>query len=119
MRVSVVEFLNAAPLYWGLKHGKHPDGWEVSYDIPSACARRLAEGACDVGLIPSIELVRQPDLVVAAPLCVGADEEVTSVLLLARGELEDLRTVHLDAASRTSRELVKILLQSRCAAPPI
>lgn len=118
MRVSVVEFLNAAPLYWGLKHGRHPEGWRVSYDIPSMCARRLAEGACDVGLIPSIEFARQPDLVLAAPLCVAADEEVTSVLLLARGELDELRTVHLDAASRTSRELVRILMASRCAVPP-
>jgi predicted solute-binding protein len=118
VRVSVVEFLNAAPLYWGLKHGRHPDDWEVSYDIPSACARRLAEGGCDVGLIPSIEFARQPDLVLAAPLCVAADEEVTSVLLLARGRLEDLRTVHLDAASRTSRELVRILLAERCAVSP-
>ncbi len=118
MKVSVVEFLNAAPLYWGLKHGMHPAGWEVSYDIPSVCAERLAAGECDVGLIPSIELARQPDLVLAAPLCVAADAEVTSVLLLARGPLEDLHTVHLDAASRTSRELVRVLLRKRCAVAP-
>ncbi len=118
MRVSAVAFLNSAPLWWGLRAGSHPAGWKVDFDAPSACARKLASGKADVGLIPSIEFARNPDLVLAAPLCVAARREVTSVLLLCGGELRDLKRVSLDPASRTSQALTRVLLDMEKVPPP-
>ena len=118
MKVSAVGFLNAAPLWWGLREGSLPEGWELSFDTPSRCADRLASGEADLGLIPSAEFVRQEDLVLAAPLGVAALKEVTSVLLLCGGDLEAVETVHLDAASRTSQALVKHLLGLRLPRAP-
>ncbi len=111
VRVSAVEFLNSAPLTWGLRAGHHPTDWEVAFDMPSLCARRLVSGEADVGLVPSIEFARSPDLALAAPLCVAARREVTSVLLLCGGRLQDVRHVRLDPASRTSQALTRILLE--------
>ena len=111
MRISAVAFLNSAPLWWGLKAGMHPSGWKVDFDTPSACARKLGSGRADAGLIPSVEFARNPDLVLAAPLCVAARREVTSVLLLCGGDLKDLVKVWLDPASRTSQALTKVLLE--------
>lgn len=110
MKVSAVGFLNSAPLWWGLKAGLHPPGWEVCFDTPSACARKLASGEAELGLIPSIEFALNPDLVLAAPLCVAARREVTSVLLLCGGALKDLKRVRLDPASRSSQALTRVLL---------
>jgi chorismate dehydratase len=119
VKVSAVGFLNAAPLYWGLKAGLHPPDWEVSFDLPSRCAERVLKGEADLGLIPSIEFARSRGLVLAAPLCVGARREVTSVLLLCGGEVSGIRTVYLHAASRTSQMLTRILLADLVAQEPL
>ena len=53
LRFSVVDFLNASPLTWGLLESP-PSGVEVCRDMPSACADKLARGDADDGLIPTI-----------------------------------------------------------------
>src|ERR1700731_3227353 len=101
LRVSLVDFLNARPLTWGLLH-EPPPGVSVSRDTPSVCADKLARGEVDVGLIPSIEYQRIPGLRVVPSLGIAASSEVRSVLLVANVSREKIRSVSLDPASRTS-----------------
>jgi chorismate dehydratase len=110
LRVSLVDFLNARPLTWGLLHEPPPDV-SVSRDAPSVCADKLARGEVDVGLIPSIEYQRIPGLRVVPSLGIAASSEVRSVLLVANVSREKIRSVSLDPASRTSAALVRILLK--------
>jgi chorismate dehydratase len=112
LRISLVDFLNARPLTWGLLH-EPPPGVEVSRDLPSACAAKLASGEADVGLIPSIEYQRIPGLRVVPGLGIAASSEVRSVLLVSGVSREKIRSVALDPASRTSAALTRILLK-RC-----
>ena len=110
LRVSVVDFLNARPLTWGLLR-EPPAGVEVSRDVPSVCAAKLASGEADVGLIPSIEYQRIPGLRVVPSLGIAASSEVRSVLLVSEVSRERIRSVALDPASRTSAALTRILLK--------
>jgi chorismate dehydratase len=110
LRISVVDFLNARPLVWGLLH-EPPPGVSVTRDVPSACAAKLASGEADVGLIPSIEYQRIPGLRVAPGLGIAAASEVRSVLLVSDVSRDKIRSVSLDPASRTSAALVQILLK--------
>ncbi|HEY1251417.1 MAG TPA: menaquinone biosynthesis protein [Thermoanaerobaculia bacterium] len=110
LRISVVDFLNARPLTWGLLH-EPPPGVEVLRDTPSACAARLAAGEVDAGLIPSIEYQRIPDLRALPGLGIAASSEVRSVLLVSDVSRERIRSVSLDPASRTSAALTRILLK--------
>jgi len=110
VRVSAVSFLNAAPLTRALKEGAHPASWEVAFDAPARCAERLLAGEADLGLVPSLMLARDPSLRMAAPLCIAAAGEVTSVLFFCGGSFGEVREVFLDPASRTSQALLKILL---------
>ncbi len=112
LRISVVDFLNARPLTWGLLH-EPPPGVTVSRDVPSACAAKLASGEADVGLIPSIEYQRIPGLRVVPGLGIAASSEVRSVLLVSDVSREKIASVALDPASRTSAALTRILLK-RC-----
>ena len=112
LRISVVDFLNARPLTWGLLH-EPPHGVSVSRDVPSACASKLASGEADVGLIPSIEYQRIPGLKVVPGLGIAASSEVRSVLLVSDVSRERIASVALDPASRTSAALTRILLK-RC-----
>ena len=110
LRISLVDFLNARPLTWGLLH-EPPAGVSVSRDIPSVCAEKLADGSADVGLIPSIEYQRIPNLRAVPGLGIAAASEVRSVLLVSDVSREKIRSVWLDPASRTSAALVRILLK--------
>jgi chorismate dehydratase len=117
MRFSVVDFLNARPLTWGLLR-EPPPGVEVSCDAPSVCAARLAAGEADVGLIPSIEYQRIPGLKVVAGLGIAAASEVRSVLLVSNVPRDRIRSVGLDPASRTSAVLTRLLLKRRYGIEP-
>jgi len=117
LRVSVVDFLNARPLTWGLLHDG-PPGVVVSRDVPSVCAAKLAAGEVDVGLIPSIEYQRIPNLKVVPALGIAASSEVRSVLLVSDVSRERIRSVDLDPASRTSAALTRILLKRVYALDP-
>ncbi|MEO8350018.1 MAG: menaquinone biosynthesis protein [Acidobacteriota bacterium] len=117
MRFSVVDFLNARPLTRGLLE-EPPPGVEVSRDAPSVCAAKVATGEADVGLIPSIEYQRIPDLKVVAGLGIAAASEVRSVLLVSNVSREKIRSVGLDPASRTSAVLTRLLLKRRYGIEP-
>jgi chorismate dehydratase len=110
LRISIVDFLNARPLVWGLLHDP-PPGVSVSRDLPSACADKLARGEADVGLIPSIEYQRIPGLRIVPGLGIAAASEVRSVLLVSKVSREKIRSVSLDPASRTSAVLTRLLLK--------
>lgn len=112
LRLSVVDFLNARPLTWGLLRDP-PPGVSVSRDVPSVCAAKLASGEADVGLIPSIEYQRIPGLRIVPGLGIAASSEVRSVLLVSDVSREKIGSVALDPASRTSAALTRILLK-RC-----
>ena len=58
LRVSVVEFLNTAPLVWGFTEGPLAGKYELSFTVPSQCAEALRRGEADVAIIPSIEYQR-------------------------------------------------------------
>ena len=116
-RVSLVDFLNARPLAWGLLKNP-PAGWTISRDLPSVCAEKLRDGRADVGLIPSIEFERIPNLVRIEGLGIAADSEVRSVLLVSNVSREKISTLKLDPASRTSAVLVRLILKRRYGVTP-
>ena len=117
LRISIVDFLNARPLVWGLLKNP-PSGVSVSRDLPSVCADKLARGEADVGLVPSIEYQRIPGLRVLPGLGIAASSEVRSVLLVADVSREKIRSVSLDPASRTSAVLTRLLLKRRYGLEP-
>lgn len=108
-RVSVVQYLNTAPLVWGLQHGGRRERYRLAFTTPAACADDLEFGRADIGIIPSIEYQRIDGLKVLPGLSIASKERVRSVLLLSRVPIDRVRSVALDTSSRTSVALVKIL----------
>jgi chorismate dehydratase len=118
VKIALVDYLNAAPLWWGLRAGQHPEGWELCFRTPAQCADMLRSGEAKVGILPSLEFDRIPDLCMPAPLGVACAGEVRSVLLFCGGPMSEVHTVLLDPTSRTSHSLVKILLRTRMVSIP-
>ena len=110
-RVSVVQYLNTAPLVWGLMHGSSRGRFDLSFTTPACCAEDLRGGRADLGIIPSIEYQRIDGLKVLPGLSIASKARVRSVLLLARVPVGEVRTVALDTSSRTSAALVQVLLR--------
>ncbi len=110
IRIIAVSYLNTKPLVYGLERGMLPSGYELSFEIPSVCAQALIEGNGEIGLIPSLEYQRIPDLTLVPDIGIAARGAVQTVLLVAEVPISSLQSVILDYSSRTSNALVQILL---------
>jgi chorismate dehydratase len=117
-RLSIIEYLNAAPLNYGFLHGLGAGLFESTPQVPSVCADQLRAGGVDAGLISSIEFLRIPALRLVPGLCIASPKRVRSVLLLSKVPPENIRSLALDLSSRSSVVLSRILLQERYGASP-
>lgn len=118
LRVSVVEYLNTAPLVWGLTHGPWMGRYELEFTVPALCADALRAGRVDIGIIPSIEYQRIADGVAMPQMAIAARGPVRSILLLSRKPIEQVRRVALDHSSRSSAALVRVLAERRWGLRP-
>jgi chorismate dehydratase len=117
LRVCAVSFLNTCPLVWGLQHGPQKDVFDLSFEIPSVCADRLASGTADIGLVPVIEARRQ-GLDFVPGLGIACNGQVRSILLVSHVPAPDIRSVAVDSSSRTSVALAEVILRQRFGATP-
>jgi chorismate dehydratase len=111
LRISAISYLNTAPLMWDFEHGHAASHFEISYTIPSACARALADGSADIGIIPAAAYTQVPGLQILPDVAIASRRAVRSILLVSKVPLEKVRTVALDTSSMTSVALAKILLK--------
>ncbi len=109
LRVCAVSYLNTAPLVWGLSSGRQRGAFELSFALPSECADRLRKNEADVGLVPVIELARQPGLAVVPGLGVACEGPVRSIVLVSKKPFGAIDSFAADSGSRTSVVLARIL----------
>jgi chorismate dehydratase len=110
IRLSLVHYLNSAPLGWAFLHGPFKEQFEVLPSSPALCADQLSKGDVAIGLIPSVEYARIPNLRIIAGMSISSLAAVRSILLIRRKGIRTIRSVALDTSSRTSVALAKILL---------
>ena len=104
-------------MVWGLQHGPQKDIFDLSFEIPSLCAERLAAGDVDIGLVPVIEAHRQR-LGFVPGLGVACDGPVRSILLVSHVPAPQIRTLAVDCSSRTSVALAEVVLRERFGVVP-
>jgi chorismate dehydratase len=107
---GAVSYLNTRPLVFGIDQGMGADRLELTYDVPSVLATRMAAGELDLALLPVIELARIPGLVVVPGLAIGSFGDCRSVILVSKVPPGEARSVALDPESRTSNALARVLL---------
>jgi chorismate dehydratase len=109
LRISVVQYLNTAPLVHGFTHGALKGKYDLSFTVPSQCADDLRDGRADVAIIPAIELQRIDDLVVLPNMAIAAKRHVRSLLIVSRKPIEEVESIALDRSSRSTQALTRIL----------
>jgi chorismate dehydratase len=118
VRISIVEYLNTAPLVRGFTHGPLRGKYELSFTVPSQCAEALRSGAADVAIIPAIEYQRIPDLVILPNLSIASKKSVRSLLLVSKKPIQEVTRIALDSSSRSTQALTRILCEKRWRTKP-
>jgi chorismate dehydratase len=96
---------------WDFEHAEVGRDFDISYTLPSACARALQAGTADIGIIPAAAYAQVPGLMVLPGVAIASRRPVRSILLVSRVPVENIRTVALDTSSMTSVALTKILFE--------
>jgi len=109
LRISIVEYLNTAPLVWGFTEGPLVGKYDLSFTLPSQCAEALRHAEADIAIIPAIEYQRIENLVVLPGMAVASRGEVRSILVVAKKPIELAKKIALDTSSRSSAALVRLL----------
>ena len=118
LRLSIVEYLNTAPLVRGFTHGPLRGKYELSFTVPSLCAEALRTGAADVAIIPVIEYQRIGGLVVLPNLSIASKKSVRSLLLVSKKPIGEVTRIALDRSSRSTQVLVCILCAKKWGIAP-
>lgn len=116
IRVGAVSYLNSKPLIEDLE--ELAENAELMLDYPSLLADDLAAGRIDVGLIPSIEVIRSSEYEIISNACVATQGPVLSVKMYSRVPLGQIKRLALDMGSRTSATLVRIMLAEQYGVYP-
>jgi cyclic dehypoxanthinyl futalosine synthase len=114
LRLVGVSYLNAQPLLHGLLQGLGEDRTQLELAIPSELSRKLLEDEADAGLAPIAVLAAHGGLQLVPGMAIGCDGALRSVKIVGDVPIEQMDEVLLDASSRTSVVLARILIKARC-----
>ncbi len=109
LRISIVQYLNTAPLVWGFTNGPLRGKYDLSFTVPSQCAEELRTGKADVAIIPAIEYQRIDDLVILPDMAIASKHQVRSLLVITKKPIEQAKSFALDRSSRSTQTLTRIL----------
>ena len=118
-KVGHIDFLNVLPLNYGYRHAAQD--LHIVYGVPTFVNAELHAGRIDFSNISSIEYARHSDeLLILPKLCVRADCDVTSIVLISRKPIENIRNdkIILTSKSATAQRLLKIILHESYDAAP-
>ncbi|MEO1451600.1 MAG: menaquinone biosynthesis protein [Bacteroidota bacterium] len=118
MKIALVSYINTRPFMDGLSAAFSPQEVQLDLRPPAECARVLAEGQCDMALIPVGALDQFSDIRLLPDYCIGASGSVESVYIFSQQPIETLDTLYLDRHSRSSNGLARILLRHHWGIAP-
>ena len=108
------------PLVWGFTNSPDPElrnVFDVRFALPSLCAQKMANGDADIGILPVIEMARQK-LDYFPGTGIACHGPVRTILLLSKVPFAQIKTLAVDAGSRTSVMLSRVILAERFGATP-
>jgi len=118
LRISIVQYLNTAPLVWGFTNGPLRGKYDLSFTVPSQCAEELRTGQADVAIIPAIEYQRIEDLVILPDMAIASKKQVRSLLVITKKPIEQAKSFALDRSSRSTQTLTRILCTEKWKIAP-
>ena len=118
-RIGHIDFLNVLPLSYGYQNFARD--LQIVRGVPTFLNSELHAGRIDISNISSAEYGRHSDeLLILPKICVRAEDFVTSIVLISRTPIENLRAekIILTNKSATAQRLLKIILHDSYHAAP-
>ena len=109
-RIGAVSYLNTRPLLLGIEQESFLNSIDLIKSYPAKIAQDLLEGQIDIGLVPVAILPQLSDPHIVSNYVIGANGAVASVALFSDVPIDEIKSIYLDYQSRTSVQLLKILL---------
>lgn len=106
-----MSYVNTIPFIYGLNQRGLDEKAIISLDIPSVCAKKLLNKEVDLGLVPIVVIRQMENPIIISDFCIGANGKVDTVCLFSDVSIAEIDSIYLDYQSRTSVELLKILLK--------
>lgn len=116
-RVCAVSYLNTVPLVWGMMHGPQKSLVDLDFALPSECARQLATGEADIGIVP-VGALLDGDYGIFRGAGIACNGAVRSILLISKVPFTKIRTLATDSGSRSSVLLCRIILSKKYGCEP-
>jgi chorismate dehydratase len=111
INLGSVSFLNAKPLTYAIENDLINHEFELIQTPPSELSQKLYNKDIDVGLIPVAELLKRKDYRVVPEISISSIGKVDSVIVLAKSDLKELKTIAVDKRSQSSTALLRIVLE--------
>jgi chorismate dehydratase len=107
IRIGAVSYLNTKPMITGLEKVAEI---ELIVDYPAKIAEMLLKDEIDIGLVPVAIIPQLNEHYIISDYGIACEGAVASVCLFSDVPIEEIKTVILDYQSKTSVQLLKILL---------
>jgi chorismate dehydratase len=91
--------------------------FDLTFDIPSACARTVLEGRADVGIVPVAALLER-DLAIFRGTGIASRGAVRTILLISKRPFHEIEVLAADSSSRSSVLLSRIILEQVYSSRP-
>ena len=109
LQIGTVPYCNAFPLIHYLPEVL-PNAVITEW-LPSTMRQQLTNQKLDVAMMPVAELMLLPQGNIISNCCIACNGAVRSVLLFSRKPIEQIRTIALDTASRSSAMICELILR--------
>jgi chorismate dehydratase len=107
-RIGSVPYLNAEPLAGPLRDSNRFPNVDLSWLVPSRLIEALLRQELDVALVSAAAVLPEPGLRILPAGCVAARGAVRSIQVYSRVPLAGIRTLALDASSRSAVALTRL-----------
>jgi chorismate dehydratase len=108
-KIVAVNYSNTFPFVYGIEKSGLISDYILQLLHPVACAESFISGHADIALLPVGALSLLPEHKIITDMCIGAVQQVRSVLLVSNKPLQEIKRIGLDSESATSVKLCKIL----------
>ncbi len=109
-RIGAVSYLNTRPLLLGLAQEGFKNRIDLVKSYPAKIAQDLLSGQIDIGLVPVAIIPQLTHPHIISNYVIGTNGAVASVALFSQVPIDEIKSIYLDYQSRTSVQLLKILL---------
>ncbi len=111
IKLGSVSFLNAQPLTYAIENNLINHEFDLIQTPPSELSLKLHKGDIDLGLIPVAELLKRKDYKVVPGISISSIGSVDSVIIAAKQDIKELKSVAVDKRSQSSTALLRIVLE--------